>query len=152
VGSEKGCSDAKSASSQGRSNFISVTLSRQGKFEKNAKAQSRRVMVLISLLQRNVSKGANREITRANNDYLIWHSFWIHRHSSRLSSRSCLAFVRPSLLATYSFSVRYSSSLEMRSGFITFTTTANLSIALLRATGFPAQNWRHTITYAACRF
>lgn len=38
-------------SSQGRSNLISETVSRQGKLAKKARAQSRRVMMFISLIR-----------------------------------------------------------------------------------------------------
>jgi hypothetical protein len=56
VGSEKGLLEAKSRSSHGRSNFISVIVSRQGKFEKNENAQSRRVIMFINLMEMSISK------------------------------------------------------------------------------------------------
>lgn len=50
VGSEKGFREANRFSSQGRSNFISVTVRWQGKLAKKEKAQSRRVIIFINLL------------------------------------------------------------------------------------------------------
>jgi hypothetical protein len=50
-GSANGWEEAKMLSSQGRSNLISETVSRQGKLAKKARAQSRRVMMFISLFE-----------------------------------------------------------------------------------------------------
>lgn len=49
-GSENGCLVANMFSSQGKSNFISVTEMRQGKLAKKENAQSRSTIMLINLL------------------------------------------------------------------------------------------------------